>query len=91
MSDTRTQDDTAITLLPQEQEGACKFSGRFVATRNAVERFGDGVTLTALELVRKQVALRGGMDYLQVLKVGGERLWIIDDVSVVTALLAEDC
>ena len=90
MPNTRTQNDAAITLLPQQQEGTYKFNGPFVATRNALERFGHSAILTALALVKNQVASNGGMDYLQVLDVGGERLWIIDDVSVVTALLPED-
>ena len=87
MPDTRTQGGTSIRLLPQQREGSCRFNGPFVATRNAVDRFGDRVILTAVEFVRKEALARGGLDYFQVLDVGGERLWLIDDVVVVMALL----
>ena len=80
----------SIELLPQEKEGACRFNGQFVATRNAVNRFGDEIIVTALRLVHDQVARNNGMDYLQALKIDGERLWIIDDGDVVTALLPSD-
>jgi len=30
------------------------------------------------------------MDYLQILEINGERLWIIDDGDVVTSLLPDD-
>ena len=84
------QSESSIRLLPQEREGRCHFNGPFVATRHALERFGDGVILAALELVRKRAARKAGLDYLQVLDVGGEKLWVIDDLSVVTVLLPED-
>ncbi|MBM4086629.1 MAG: hypothetical protein FJ272_17735 [Planctomycetes bacterium] len=94
-------DQVTLTLLPQEQEGHCKFTclrrsrrGRqavqFVATRNALEKFGWEVIVAALKLVQEQVAQKGGMDYLQVLEINGERLWIIDDGDVVTSLLPDD-
>lgn len=79
-----------ITLLPQEREGACRFDGRFVATQAAHELFGPAVVRAALGEVKKQVAVRGGMDYFQVLDIDGRRLWIIDDGEIVTALLPED-
>jgi len=84
------QNESSLRLLPQEREGRYHFNGPFVATRDALERFGDGVILAALELVRRQAALQAGLDYLQVLEVGGEKLWVIDDVSVVTVLLPDD-
>lgn len=36
-----------IKLLPQEKEGQYRFSGRFVATRNAIEKFGEAVIISA--------------------------------------------
>ncbi|MBM4047682.1 MAG: hypothetical protein FJ279_21460 [Planctomycetes bacterium] len=83
-------DQVALTLLPQEQEGQCKFAGQFVATRNALEKFGWEVIVAALKLVREQVAQKGGMDYLQILEINGERLWLIDDGEAVTALRPDD-
>jgi hypothetical protein len=44
-----------VRLLPQEQVGNCRFSGRFVATSNAVERFGENVIVTALQTLRQEV------------------------------------
>ena len=82
--------DQKITLLPQERDGTCQFTGRLVVTRAAHELLGPLVILQALVLVRKQVVEKGGLDRLQVIDVQGRRLWIIDDVSVVTALLPED-
>jgi len=82
--------EASLRLLLQEQPGSCEFSGQFVATRNAVDRFGDSVILSALQLVQEQVRLNNGMGYLQVLEIGGVRLWIIDDGAMVTALLPED-
>ena len=85
-----TQQECPIRLLPQEREGRCRFDGPFVATRNASNKFGDGVILAALGVVKARVAAEGGLDYFQVLDIGGERLWLIDDASVVTALLPDD-
>ena len=80
----------SIRLLPQEREGQCRFDGQFVATQNALNRFGDDVVLSALDLVKKEVLAKGGMNRFQVLDVDGKRLWIIDDAPVVTALLPDD-
>jgi len=79
-----------IRLLPQEKEGKYTFSGRFVATRNAIEKFGEAVIVAAHIMLLKEVKRKGGLDYLQVFEVDGKRLWFIDDVSHVTALLPED-
>ena len=79
-----------IRLLPQEQEGTCKFNGQFVATRNALDRFGQAVILAALLMLREKVKRGASLDYLQVFEISGERLWIIDDGDVVTALSPED-
>ena len=37
-----------IKLLPQEKEGTYQFSGRFVVTRAAIEKFGEAVIIAAL-------------------------------------------
>ena len=79
-----------ISPLPQEREGTCKFSGQFVATRNALDRFGQAIILAALLMLREKVKGGASLDYLQVFDIGGERLWIIDDGDTVTALLPGD-
>ena len=79
-----------IKLLPQEQEGSYQFSRRFVATRNAIEKFGEPVIFAAYTVLQENVKQKGGLDYLQVFEIDGERLWFIDDVSHVTALLPSD-
>ena len=79
-----------IQLLPQEKEGTYLFSGKFVATRSAIEKFGEPVIFAAFIALQKEVKRKGGLDYLQVFEVDGERIWFIDDVSHVTALLPSD-
>lgn len=79
-----------IKLLPQEQEGTYKFDGQFVATSNAINKFGPEVIAAAHIILHKKVKEKGGLDYLQVFEIDGERLWFIDDVDHVTALLPED-
>jgi len=79
-----------IKLLPQEQEGKCIFDSQFVATRNAIDKFGETVIVAAHIILLKAVKQKGGLDYLQVFEVDGEKLWFIDDVSHVTCLLPED-
>ena len=79
-----------IKLLPQEQEGDCQFSSNFVSTRAALDKFGEAVIVAAHIMLLKEVKRKGGLDYLQVLEVDGERLWFIDDVSHVTCLLPSD-
>ena len=79
-----------IKLLPQETEGTYKFDGRFVATPAAIEKFGDAVIVAAHIMLLKAVKQEGGLDYLQVFEVDGERLWFIDDISHVTCLLPSD-
>ena len=79
-----------IKLLPQEKEGQYQFSGRFVATRNAIEKFGEAVIIAAHMTLLKEVKRKGGLDYLQVFDVDGEKLWFIDDVTHVTCLLPSD-
>ena len=41
-------------------------------------------------MLLKAVKQKGGLDYLQVFEVDGERLWFIDDTSHVTCLLPSD-
>ncbi|MHC4536925.1 MAG: hypothetical protein ACYS6K_23505 [Planctomycetota bacterium] len=79
-----------IKLLPQEKEGDYQFSGPFVSTRAALDKFGQAVIIAAHIMLLKEVKRKGGLDYLQVLEVDGERLWFIDDVSYVTCLLPSD-
>jgi len=79
-----------IKLLPQEKEGTYTFRGKFVATRNAIEKFGEAVIVACHMTLLKEVKRTGGLDYLQVFEVDGEKLWFIDDVSHVTCLLPED-
>ena len=79
-----------IKLLPQEQEGKHQFNGKFVATRNAIEKFSEAIIFAAYVTLQKEVKRKGGLDYLQVFDIDGERLWFIDDVSHVTCLLPED-
>jgi hypothetical protein len=76
--------------MPQEQEGTCRFDGQFVATPAAIEKFGQATIIAAHLILRKQVGLRGGLDYLQVFEIHGEKLWFIDDISRVTCLLPSD-
>jgi hypothetical protein len=86
----KTFEKRTIKLLPQEKEGSYKFSGRFVATRCAIAKFGDAVIITCHIILQKQVKQKGGLDYLQVFEIDGQKLWFIDDVSHVTALLPSD-
>jgi hypothetical protein len=79
-----------IKLLPQEKEGDYQFSGSFVSTRSALDKFGQAVIIAAHIMLLKEVKRKGGLDYLQVLEVDGERLWFIDDISHVTCLLPSD-
>jgi len=79
-----------IKLLPQEKEGNYQFSGKFVATRNALEKFGEAVIFACHITLLKEVKRKGGLDYLQVFEVDDEKLWFIDDVTHVTCLLPED-
>jgi len=79
-----------IKLIPGEKEGTYKFNGQFVATRNAIAKFGEPMILAAYTMLQREVSKEGGLDYLQVLEIDGERLWFIDDVSHVTCLLPED-
>jgi len=79
-----------IKLLPQEKEGAYKFNGKFVSTRNAIEKYGDAVIIAAHIMLQKEVKRKGGLDYLQVFEIDAEKLWFIDDVSHVTCLLPSD-
>lgn len=80
----------SIRLLPQEQDGTCKFSGQFVATPAATEKFGQATIIAAHLILRRQVERYGGLDYLQVFEINGQRLWFIDDISHVTCLLPSD-
>lgn len=67
------------------QAGACKFSGQFLVTRNALAKSGERVIFEPYMLVHLQVASSGSMEWLQVLEINSETLWLIDDGGVVTA------
>ena len=86
----KTFDKKIIKLLPQEREGKYKFSGKFVATRCAIEKFSEGVIVVTHLILQKQAKQKGGLDYLQVFEIDGQRLWFIDDVTHVTCLLPSD-
>jgi len=79
-----------IKLLPQEKEGSYQFCGKFVATRNAIEKFGEPIIFAACTILQGEIKKKGGLDYLQVFEINGQRLWFIDDVSHVTCLLPDD-
>ena len=79
-----------IKLLPQEKEGQYQFSGSFVTTRNAIDKFGEAVIIAAHMTLLKEVKRKGGLDYLQVFDIDTEKLWFIDDVTHVTCLLPSD-
>lgn len=53
-----------IKLLPQEKEGNYTFSGRFVATRNAIEKFGNTVIVAAHIMLLKEVKQRKGKAWI---------------------------
>ena len=84
------KENRTIKLLPQEKEGDCRFDSRFVATATAITKFGVAVIATAHTMLLNEVRQKGGLDYLQVFEIDGERLWFIDDVSHVTCLLPDD-
>ena len=79
-----------IKLLPQEKEGMYKFDSKFVSTSAALDKFGEAVIIAAHLTLLKEVKRKGGLDYLQVFDIDGERLWFIDDCSHVTCLLPSD-
>ncbi|MGD0784341.1 MAG: hypothetical protein ABR969_00805 [Sedimentisphaerales bacterium] len=79
-----------IKLLQQEKEGKYAFDGQFVVTGNAIDKFGHEVIAAACIILLKKVKEKGGLDYLQVFEIDGEKLWFIDDVLHVTCLLPED-
>ena len=79
-----------IKLLPQETEGNYTFTGNFVSTPAAIEKFGHEIIVAAHIILMRKAKQTGGLDYLQVFEVDGQRLWFIDDESHVTALLPSD-
>ena len=79
-----------IKLLPQEKEGGYQFNSKFVATSRVIEKFGEAIIIACHITLLKEVKRKGGLDYLQVFEVDGEKLWFIDDVSHVTCLLPSD-
>ena len=79
-----------IKLLSQEKEGTYLFNGKFVATRSAIEKFGEATIIACHLTLLKEVKRKDGLDYLQVFEIDSEKLWFIDDVSHVTCLLPSD-
>ena len=79
-----------IKLLPQEKEGIYQFDGKSVSTSAALDKFGEAVIIAAHITLLKEVKRKGGLDYLQVFDIDGEKLWFIDDCSHVTCLLPSD-
>ena len=65
-----------------------------VATRRAVDIFGEAVILATLGELQTLARKHDGLDYLQVFKNrnGGKNLWFIEDGEggAITALLPED-
>jgi hypothetical protein len=84
------KENGTIKLLTQDKEGDCRFDSQFVATATVIAKFGVAVIATAHTMLLNEVRQKGGLDYLQVFEIDGERLWFIDDVSHVTCLLPDD-
>jgi len=63
------------------------FNDRFVATRAAIEKFGEAVIVAAHIMLLKEAKPKSGIDYLQVFEVDGEKLWFIDDVRHIACRL----
>lgn len=66
----------------------------FMATRRALDLFGDAVVLEKLRELQALAREHHGLDYLQVFvnQDGGKGLWFIEDGEggAITALLPED-
>ena len=66
----------------------------FVATRSALDVFGETVILEKLRELQALARQHDGLDYLQVFvnRDGGKDLWFIEDGEggAITALLPED-
>ena len=54
-----------IKLLPQETKGKYMFDGQFVATRAALEKFGEGVVIACHLIIKKQVNKKRGLVLFQ--------------------------
>lgn len=87
-----TTKEISLVLLPQECNGSYLFSSPLYFTSAFQEKFGDkcyAIILEALALVRERT-VKEGADYLQVFLCNGEKFYLIDDISHVTALLVSD-
>ena len=80
----------SIIIHQQERDGYYQFSGYFIATRSAIDKFGEETIKVCHILLQEQVKEKGGLDYLQVFEIDGQKLWFIDDVTHVTCLLPSD-
>jgi hypothetical protein len=83
-----------FTLLPQEipfdhPESDRKFSGPLYPTAQAVETHGMDI-LPMYYTLRALAVKHDGIDRLQAFDSSNGKLWFIDDVSHVTALLPSE-
>lgn len=85
-----------LLLMPQEPPLAVShyhFSGQLVSTPAAITEFGPLLIVACYVYLQGKAAQFDGIDYLQVFadpKDWNRKLWFIDDVEHVTALLPED-
>ena len=83
-------------LQPQEipldhEESDCRFNTDLHATPGSIEQFGQVTILECFQLLMMKAEEHDGIDRLQVFKTpSGKRLWLIDDLSHVTALLPSE-
>ncbi|MGE4284786.1 MAG: hypothetical protein AB7G87_13915 [Clostridia bacterium] len=78
-----------IEFKEQECEGNYKFRGTWCATQGFVAAFGENAR-TIVALLMKSIWGIPKADYLQVAIINGEKVFIIDDISHVTVLLAHE-
>lgn len=88
-------DDTSSALQIQEipfdhPDSRCMFDSPVYTTPGALETHGADTIALCLQELQKLARQRGGLDYLQVFRLLGGPLWIIDSDRYVTALLPEE-
>ena len=85
--------------IPYDADTSCFFffpsqDKPFVATRAAIEQFGQPVIVACLDELIAEARTRDGLDYLQVFESPEteDKLWIIEDGpgGAITALLPDD-
>ena len=68
------------TRRPQEQEGACKFSGTFFVTQGVASSLSREEIIAIYLDIQVLVKETGGIDYFQVYEnESGEKLYFIDE------------